>query len=241
MSVDSTTPVNHTFLTGFVLLGFPVSNEPLLFLTFLMIYLLSLACNFLIIRTVCQDPRLHSPMYFFICSFSFLEICYTSVTMPRLLRDLLSQDKIIKVSYCVSQFYFLFAFGSTENFLLSAMAYDRYVAICNPLRYMNIVTHKVMSYALVIATVSKIPSPSGRRKTLSTCGSHFMVVCMFYGSIIFMYVRSDVRIPTKIDKVVSLFYCVVTPTLNPMIYALRNKNMKEALRRNGKMLFLRLN
>ncbi|KAM4707032.1 olfactory receptor 287-like [Discoglossus pictus] len=261
------------------------------------------------------DLNLHIPMYFFICIFSFLEICYTSVTMPRLLRDLCSKDKIISVSSCITQFYFLFVFGSTENFLLSSMAYDRYVAICNPLRYRMIITPKTcmslalgswiggflapilpatllsmssfcgsnqidhfycdfppllhlscamyedysgeivflflacfvilgnfifigVSYSLVIAAISKIPSPQGRRRTFSTCASHLTVVSLFYGSIIFMYVRSDFRSPSKINKIVSLFYCAVTPTLNPLIYGLRNEEMKQGLRRTVKRYFM---
>ncbi|XP_077317141.1 olfactory receptor 11G2-like [Lithobates pipiens] len=302
--------MNQSILSSFVLLGFPVSKElqPFLFLAFLIIYLVSFACNFLIMAIVCCDNKLHSPMYFFICIFSFLEICYTSVTMPRLLIDLNSDDKIIPIPLCVAQFYFLFVFGSTENFLLSSMAYDRYTAISNPLRYNSIMTPKVciflaaaswvcgflaplipaiflsitlfcgsniinhfycdfspllhhscatgglyivetaffslaclvilgnlvfisMSYGLVMAIIANIPSLRGRRKTLSTCGSHLTVVCLFYGSIIYMYVRSDHSIPSHIDKVVSLFYCVITPTLNPLIYGLRNQEMKQAIKR----------
>ncbi|XP_073410927.1 olfactory receptor 11G2-like [Dendrobates tinctorius] len=264
------------------------------------------------------DQKLHGPMYFFICVFSFLEICYTSVTMPRLLRDLLSDNKNITIHCCVVQFYFLFVFGSTENFLLSSMAYDRYVAICNPLRYNSIMTHKTcvflvfgswtggflaplipliflsmssfcgsstidhfycdfspllyhfcitdaiymietvffllacivilsnfsfisISYGLVISVIAKIPSPRGRSKTLSTCGSHLTVVCLFYGSIIFMYVRSDHSVPTQVDKVVSLFYSVITPTLNPLIYGLRNEEIKQSVRRAWKMIFFKEN
>ncbi|XP_053303986.1 olfactory receptor 6C4-like [Spea bombifrons] len=307
---------NQSFLTDFVLLGFSTSNQlqPLLLIVFLMVYLLSLACNILIMGIVHCDQKLCTPMYFFISAFSFLEICYTSVTMPRLLRDLGSQDKVIPLPFCLTQFYFLFAFGSTENFILSTMAYDRYVAICKPLRYMNIMSQNAcvflvlgswiggflaplfpviflstslfcgsneidhfycdfppllyhfcdveeasrietvffflactvilanfaficISYAIIIATIANIPSPRGRKKTLSTCGSHFIVVFMFYGSIIFMYVRSNVRIPTKIDKVVSLLYCIMTPSLNPLIYGLRNQEMKQALKRAGNMLF----
>lgn len=255
-------------------------------------------------------------MYFFICIFSFLEICYTSVTIPRLLRDLLFDEKTIPIQFCVAQFYFLFVFGSTENFLLSSMAYDRYVAICNPLRYNSIMTHRTcvflvlgswtggflaplipavylsmsffcgsstidhfycdfspllhhfcitdsiymietvffllacviilgnfvficISYGLVISNIAKIPSPGGRRKTFSTCGSHLTVVCLFYGSIIFMYVRSDHSIPSQRDKVVSLFYSVITPTLNPLIYGLRNEEIKQDLRKAVKLIFLK--
>ncbi|KAM3936731.1 olfactory receptor 11G2-like [Leptodactylus fuscus] len=255
-------------------------------------------------------------MYFFISTFSFLEICYVSVTVPRLLRDLLVDDKIIPVRFCVAQFYFLFVFGSAENFLLSSMAYDRYVAICNPLRYNNIMTHRACiafvlgswiggflaplmpliflsmssfcgsstidhfycefspllhhfcntkdidvmetvffllaclvilgnlifintSYGLVISIIAKIPSPRGRRKTLSTCGSHLTVVSLFYGSIIFMYVRSDHTAPSQVDKIVSMFYCVITPTLNPIIYGLRNEEIKQALKRTVKKIFFK--
>ncbi|KAM5191633.1 olfactory receptor 11G2-like [Mantella aurantiaca] len=263
---------------------------------------------------VCCDNKLHSPMYFFICIFSFLEVCYTSVTMPRLLIDLNSYGKIIPIPLCVAQFYFLFVFGSTENFLLSSMAYDRYTAISNPLRYNSIMTPKIClflagaswlcgflaplipaiflsvtlfcgsniidhfycdfsplihhscvtdgvyiiemsfsslaclvilgnfvfistSYGLVVAIIANIPSSRGRKKTLSTCGSHLTVVCLFYGSIIYMYVRSDHSIPSRIDKVVSLFYCVITPTLNPLIYGLRNQEMKQAVKRKVKFIF----
>ncbi|KAM9330766.1 olfactory receptor 6N1-like [Gastrophryne carolinensis] len=263
---------------------------------------------------ICHDHKLHRPMYFFICVFSFLEICYTFVTIPRLLSDLNSKNKIIPIPLCVTQFYFLFVFGSTENFLLSSMAYDRYLAISSPLRYTTIMTPRMyrslalaswtggflaplipaiilsrmlfcgpniidhfycdfspllhhscssdgiyviemsffslaclvilgnlvfisMSYSLVLVVIAKIPSTQGRRKTLSTCGSHLTVVCLFYGSIIYMYVKSDHSIPHQIDKVVSLFYCVLTPTLNPLIYGLRNEEMKKAVRRQ--VLFIR--
>ncbi|KAM4049061.1 olfactory receptor 11G2-like [Anomaloglossus baeobatrachus] len=310
--------LNRSVLSNFILLGFPVSKDtqPFIFLAFLAMYLISISCNLLIIGVAYWDPKLHGPMYFFICVFSFLEICYTSVTMPRLLRDLLSDDKNITIHFCVIQFYFLFVFGSTENFLLSSMAYDRYVAICNPLRYNSIMTHKTCvflvlgswsggflaplmpvillsmscfcgsstidhfycdfapllhhfciiddvfkietvffllacivilsnfvfintSYGLVISIIVKIPSPRGRTKTLSTCGSHLTVVYLFYGSIIFMYVRSDHSVPTQIDKVVSLFYSVITPTLNPLIYGLRNEEMKQSLRRAVNMIFFK--
>ncbi|KAG8596496.1 hypothetical protein GDO81_001931, partial [Engystomops pustulosus] len=305
--------LNQSVLSNFILLGFPVPKDlqPFLFLVFLSIYLMSITCNLLIIGASCWDQKLHGPMYFFICIFSFLEICYTSVTMPRLLRDLLSDDKIIPIQLCVVQFYFLFVFGSTENFLLSTMAYDRYVAICNPLRYNSIMTRRVCvflilaswtggflaplipaiflstsnfcgtsfvdhfycdfspllhhfcitdnidmieivffilacvvilsnfvfissSYGLVISIIAKIPSPKGRSRTFSTCGSHLTVVCLFYGSIIFMYVRSDHSVPTQKDKVVSLLYSVITPTLNPLIYGLRNKEIIQALRKGLK-------
>uniref|UniRef100_A0A8C5QMM2 Olfactory receptor n=1 Tax=Leptobrachium leishanense TaxID=445787 RepID=A0A8C5QMM2_9ANUR len=306
-------PANQTFLRDFVLLGFPASVElqPLQFFAFLMVYLLSLAFNFLIIGVVCRDSRLHSPMYFFITVFSFLEICYTSVTMPRLLNDLYSQNKAISTFLCISQFYFLFALGSTENFLLSAMAYDRYVAICHPLRYMSIVTQNVclvivlgswmggflapvlpavflsttlfcgtneidhfycdfppllhhfcninetykieiiffllacavilgnflfisfvtlISYIYIISTVLKSPTSNGRKKSFSTCVSHLTVVSIFYGTLIFMYVRPSEANTSYLDKILSVFYSVVTPLLNPIIYSLRNTNIKSALK-----------
>ncbi|OCT98088.1 hypothetical protein XELAEV_18010316mg [Xenopus laevis] len=302
--------VNQSFLADFVLLGFSVSEqfEPFLFTLFLCIYLLSLVCNFLIMTVVSNDLKLHSPMYLFISVFSFIEVCYTSVIFPRLLHDLCSEDKSISLSFCIAQFYFLFAFGSIENFLLASMAYDRYMAICNPLRYLNIMTQKMcmflvlgsflggilaplvpaaylsvlsfcgsnhidhfycdfpplvhlfcrldkvliveslffflacvvilgnfifigISYGLVIATTVKISSSTGTMKTLSTCSSHLTVVGIFYGSIIFMYVRSDITSPTQSDKLVSLLYCVITPSLNPLIYGLRNEELKKALKR----------
>ncbi|CAI9586101.1 unnamed protein product [Staurois parvus] len=306
--------MNQSILSNFVLLGFPVSKElqPFLFLAFLIIYLVSFACNFLIMAVVCWDNKLHSPMYCFICTFSFLEICYTSVTMPRLVIDLNSDDKIIPIPLCVAQFYFLFVFGSTENFLLSSMAYDRFTAISNPLRYNSIMTPKVciflaaaswisgflaplipaiflsmtlfcgsnvidhfycdfspllhhscdtggvyivetaffslaclvilgnfvfISYIFIISTILTMSSTRSRQKAFSTCASHLTVVTIFYGTIISTYVRPSTGNSSYIDKnmdvnkVLNVFNTVVTPLLNPVIYCLRNKDVKEALKK----------
>ncbi|XP_029435359.1 olfactory receptor 1361-like [Rhinatrema bivittatum] len=297
---------NKSFVTEFILLGFSVTPElqPLMASLFLFMYLLTIAANLLIIGVVRLSRQLHTPMYFFIGNFSFLEIWYTSVTVPKLLAGLITGNKTISVHGCIAQFYLLFVFGSTENFLLAVMAYDRYLAICNPLHYATVMTGIVciclavgswvagllaplmpailismsvfcgsqeidhfycdfppllrlscitnplnevvffalacivilgcfvsimVSYAYIISAILRISSSVGRQRAFSTCASHLAVVGIFYGSLIFMYIRPSASHSSQLDKVVSVFYCVVTPVLNPVIYSLRNKEVKNAL------------
>ncbi|XP_029435362.1 olfactory receptor 11L1-like [Rhinatrema bivittatum] len=299
---------NQTMVTEFILLGFslPAAFNKLLFAIFLAAYLLTIMANSVIIIVVRANPHLHTPMYFFISNFSAMEIGYTSVTIPKMLVDLATETKTITASGCITQFYFIFFCGSIENTLLAIMAYDRYIAICNPLRYSTIMTYKfcgqlavgswlsgclipmlptiwisrltfcspnkmdhffcdfapllklsctesslsaitflvqawflimtcflltLVSYIYIICSVLKIPSTTGRQKAFSTCASHLMVVSIFYGTIIFMYVRPSAERTSHLDKVVSVFYSVVTPLLNPIIYSLRNKDMKKAVRK----------
>ncbi|KAM4809952.1 olfactory receptor 11L1-like [Rhinophrynus dorsalis] len=299
---------NHSSVTSFILLGFSLARETRLFLfiLFLAIYCMTVASNLLIITLVSSQRSLHKPMYFFIGNFSFLEIWYTTVTVPRMLRDLGTGNKTISSTGCITQFYFLFFLGATQHFLLAIMAYDRYLAICHPLRYANLMSESMcgklaavswlagclsislpaammsrlvfcgpdtidhffcdfspllllsctdtwlneiifstvawtvilgcffftfLSYLSVLVTILRIPSSLGRQKAFSTCASHISVVGIFFGTVIFMYIRPKAKNSSPVDKVVSVFYSVVVPLMNPMIYSLRNKEMKDALQR----------
>ncbi|XP_075387586.1 olfactory receptor 11H7-like [Tenrec ecaudatus] len=295
-----------SIVTHFVLLGFPGPWEMqiLLFWIILSIYILTLTGNMAIIGAVRWDPRLHTPMYVLLANFSFLELCYVTCTVPKMLANFLSKTKTISFSGCFTQFYFFFALGTTECFLLCIMAFDRYLAICYPLHYPSIMTVRLCgilvslcwligflghlipisfisqlpfcgpniidhflcdmnplvalscvpgpiiehvfhfvctlfiivtlfyilgSYALVLRSVLQVPSSGGRRKAFSTCGSHLVVVSLFYGTIIVMYVSPTFGNSVAMQKIITLIYSVVTPALNPIIYSLRNKDMKSAL------------
>ncbi|XP_030402347.1 olfactory receptor 6B1-like [Gopherus evgoodei] len=300
---------NQTEVTEFILMGFSASPELqwILFVMFLIIYLLNIATNTSIIVIVRSCPSLHCPMYVLLSNLSFLEIWYTSVTVPKLLAGLLPGNRSISVRGCIAQMFFFFSMGSTEFFLLAVMAYDRYLAICHPLCYSTIMcnilclklsvvawvsgflassvltvfmsrlsfcgpnkidhffcdfvplaklscsdTHlsKLMcftltctiagtsfllttgSYSCVIRTAWRTPSEGGLQKALTTCGAHIAVTGIFYGSALSMYAHPPVMESSNMDKVVSLFYCVLTPLLNPIIYTLRNNMVKEALRKS---------
>ncbi|XP_052037217.1 olfactory receptor 10AG1-like [Apodemus sylvaticus] len=306
---------NHSTLVEFILLGFSdVPNlQEFLFGVFFMIYLIILIGNSLIIIITRADPSLQTPMYFFLGNFSFLEMCYVSVTLPRLLTDLYRQDRTISFTACATQMYFFLVFGATECFILTAMAYDRYVAICNPLLYpliMNnilciqlaagcwisgvpvhigftywifslpfcgsnqlnhffcdippvltlacgdtfmiemliyviallVVTIPFMlilgSYVKIISSILKLPSATGRAKAFSTCSSHLIVVALFFGSGIITYLRPKSSHSAGVDKFLSLFYTIVTPMFNPMIYCLRNKDVMIALKKNCRRWFM---
>lgn len=299
---------NHTTLMDFILLGF--SDVPelrgFLFGVFLIIYVIILMGNSLIIIITKVNPSLHTPMYFFLRNFSSLEICYVSVTVPRLLTDLCRQNRNISFLACATQMYFFLVFGATECFLLTAMAYDRYVAICNPLLYPLIMNNRLCnqlaaccwitgipvhigftclifslpfcgnnqlnhffcdippvlklacgdtfmiemlvyavavlvvtipftlilgSYVKIISTILKLPSATGRAKAFSTCSSHLTVVALFFGSGIMTYMRPKSSHLTGMDKFLSLFYTIVTPMFNPIIYCLRNKDVIGALKK----------
>lgn len=299
---------NQTTLVDFILLGF--SDIPdlqgFLFGVFLIMYTIILMGNSLIIIITKMDPSLQTPMYFFLGNFSSLEICYVSVTVPRLLIDLCSQNRNIPFLACAAQMYFFLVFGATECLLLTSMAYDRYVAICNPLLcplLMNsrlcvqlatgcwvsgvpvhiVLTYQIFSlpfcgsnqlnhffcdippvlklacgdtlltetlvyvvavlvvtvpfmlilgsYVRIIETILKLPSATGRAKAFSTCSSHLMVVALFFGSGLITYLRPKSSHSIGMDKFLSLFYTIVTPMFNPMIYCLRNKEVMVALRK----------
>ncbi|XP_062994674.1 olfactory receptor 10AG1-like [Elgaria multicarinata webbii] len=299
---------NSTAPDNFILLG--LSDDPklqsLLFAVFLVIYILTLAGNLLIILLTLTDSSLCTPMYFFLRNLSFLEICYTSVNVPKMLNNILSGSQSISFIGCALQTYFTFFLGGSECFLLASMAYDRYVAICKPLHYPVLMSRKVytslavaswlsgffmsfghtsmvftlpfcdsnvinhffcdippllklacgdtsrteiavfavamvfvtfpfililMSYAGIIAAILKISSSEGQKKTFSTCSSHLIVVTLFFGSGCIIYLKPNSTYFPNTDKYLSLFYTVVGPILNPVIYSLRNKEVKYAFKR----------
>ncbi|XP_041531924.1 LOW QUALITY PROTEIN: olfactory receptor 10A7-like [Microtus oregoni] len=299
---------NHTRITEFVLLGF--TNNPdmqaSLFVLFLAIYSVTLLGNFLIIAVTSVDHALQTPMYFFLRNLSLLEVCFTLVMVPKMLVDLVSTRKVISFVGCGTQMYFFFFFGSSECFLLSVMAYDCFVAICNPLRYSVIMNRSLclcmaigswmsgvpvsmlqtawmmalpfcgpnsvdhffcdgppvlklvsedtttyemqalastllfimfplslilVSYTRIIGTILKMPSATGLQKAFSTCSSHLIVVSLFYGTASLTYLRPKSNQSPESKKLVSLSYTVITPMLNPIIYSLRNNEVKGAVKR----------
>ncbi|XP_072651378.1 olfactory receptor 10A2-like [Canis lupus baileyi] len=300
---------NWTRVEEFILMSFsslPTEMQLLLFLTFLIIYLVTLMGNTLIILVTLADPMLHSPMYFFLRNLSFLEIGFNLVIVPKMLGTLLAWDTTISFLGCATQMYFFFFFGVDECFLLATMAYDRYVAICSPLHYPVIMnqrtrakltvaswlpgfpvatvqttwlfsfpfcgTNKVnhffcdsppvlrlvcadttlfeiyaivgtilvimtpcllilCSYTRIAAAILKIPSAKGKHKAFSTCSSHLLVVSLFYVSLSLTYFRPKSNNSPESKKLLSLSYTVVTPMLNPIIYSLRNDEVKNALGR----------
>ncbi|XP_065270682.1 olfactory receptor 10AG1-like [Emys orbicularis] len=299
---------NHTTTPGFILLGyFNLMNlQGLLFVVFLVSYMVILLGNGVIVLVTVLDSALHTPMYFFLRNLSFVEIYYTSVTLPKMVANCLAEDGSISFTDCAAQMYFLLLLSGTECFLLAAMAYDRYVAICNPLHYTLIVNRDVcarmvagswlvnipvhfgktylvfslpfhgsceinhffcdippllelscmdtyrnkiavfmavllfvtipfflivISYIKITSTILKMPSAEGIHKAFSTCSSHLTVVTLFYGSGMIVYLIPKSRDSEDTDKLLSLFYTIVTPMFNPFIYSLRNKEMKAALRK----------
>ncbi|KAK7806557.1 hypothetical protein U0070_017162 [Myodes glareolus] len=302
---------NHT-VTEFILLGF--STDPvmqmILFVLFLGVYSLTLLGNTTLIILICNDSRLHTPMYFFIGNLSFLDLWYSSVYTPKILVTCISEDKSISFAGCLSQFFFSAGLAYSECYLLAAMAYDRYAAISNPLLYAQAMSKKVCSslvmysytggfvnaiiltsntftldfcgdniiddffcdvppliklacdvresyqsvlyfllasnvitptllilasYIFIIAAILRIRSTQGRLKAFSTCSSHLISVTLYYGSILYIYSRPSSSYSLERDKMVSTFYTVLFPMLNPMIYSLRNKDVKEALRKLFKL------
>ncbi|XP_067388297.1 olfactory receptor 5V1-like [Emydura macquarii macquarii] len=298
---------NQTALKEFIILGFSSLQEVRfsLFSGFLFTYLFTLLGNTFVIVTALVDHRLHTPMYFFLGNLSFLDICYTTTTIPQMLVHLLSERSNISYAGCVLQLYFFFSFVGTECLLLAVMAFDRYVAICNPLRYTLIVNKSLciqlsaaswvsgflnsavhtaftfqlpfcgdnridyfycdippllelscgdtslskllllsiglfiawtpfacilLSYTYIISTILKMPSSQGKRKAFSTCSSHLTVVLLYYGSSIFSYLRPSSGYSPGSARLISVLYSVLTPMLNPIIYTLRNKDVKETLK-----------
>ncbi|XP_004389297.1 olfactory receptor 1013-like [Trichechus manatus latirostris] len=299
---------NFTKVKEFILLGFIVDSrlQRGFFFIFLIIYVISLLGNITVISLICGDSRIHTPMYFFIGNLSFLDLWYSSVYTPKILVTCISEDKSISFAGCLAQFFFSAGLAYSECYLLAAMAYDRYVAISNPLLYSqamsprlctslvaasyfggfvnstiitsetftlnfcgnniiddffcdlpplvklacnvndsyqamlsfilatNVITPTVLilaSYLFIIAAILKIHSAQGRFKAFSTCGSHLTAVTLYYGSILFIYSRPSTSYALERDKVVSVFYTVVFPMLNPLIYSLRNKDVKDALKK----------
>ncbi|XP_053331533.1 olfactory receptor 5V1-like [Spea bombifrons] len=304
---------NQTQVTEFILLGLSGDHEVQyqLFFAFTLIYATTLFGNLLLILLTRVDNDLSTPMYRFLCNLSILDICFTSVTVPRMLINLSFQQNSISYVACFMQLYFFHFLGSSECFLLATMSYDRYVAICQPLRYRqiistencvrmagacwvsgilfsfchtlliaklsfctsNVINHffcdippllqlsstdttrstleifilggtvaggcfllTLISYIFIISSILKISSTKGKRKAFSTCASHLTVVSMFFGTILFMYLRPRSAYSLENDKMLCVFYNICTPMMNPIIYSFRNNEVKKALKRMFKKI-----
>ncbi|KAM3924548.1 olfactory receptor 11H4-like [Leptodactylus fuscus] len=297
---------NRTIVTSFFLVGFQGSQllRNLLFLLFFILYNLTLCGNLLIITLVSSSKILHTPMYFFISQLSISDILLTTNIVPNLLHILLNNGAAITFVGCFIQFYFFASSETSECFLLTVMSYDRYVAICNPLRYTSIMTNTfciksvsicwllgfsisfvttitpsklyfcgpdiidhvfcdlvpllelacsdttfvlleinglgapiiltstiiiVVSYTSIVRAVLRISSSTGRQKAFSTCSSHLIVVSIFYGSMFIVYVVPTKGQSSTVSKILPLLYTVFTPLINPIIYSLRNKDIKKVI------------
>ncbi|XP_008825881.1 olfactory receptor 2H2-like [Nannospalax galili] len=295
----------------FILHGF--SDHPylekVLFWVVLIFYCLTLAGNMVIVLVSLKDPKLHTPMYFFLSNLSLLDLCFTSSCVPKMLVNFQSPRKTISFPSCATQLYIFLWLGATECILLVVMAVDRYVAVCCPLRYTAVMhpkvclqlaafawgtglvqsliqssttlqlpfcSHQVVddivcevpaliqlsaadttynevqmtlssvallvvplviilsSYAAIVKAILRMKSAAGQKKAFSTCTSHLLVVSLFYGTVTGVYLQPRTRYAHERGKFLTLFYTVVTPTLNPIIYTLRNKEVKGALGRLGK-------
>ncbi|XP_058579449.1 olfactory receptor-like protein OLF3 [Neofelis nebulosa] len=297
----------QTWVREFIMLGLSSDwkMQVFLFVLVLTMYLVTLVGNVLILLLIRLDSRLHNPMYFFLSVLSFVDLCYSNSFAPQMLAHLLSARKSIPFYSCVLQLYISLALGGSEFFLLGAMAYDRYVAVCHPLHYTvimhgqlcvglaagclvvgftnslmetiitfrlplchSVINHfacetlavlrlacvdvsfnKVMvaisgflvimlpcflvlfSYVRIVAAILNIRSAQGRSKAFGTCASHLTVVCMCFGATIFTYLGPRSASSEEEEKMVALFYALVAPMLNPMIYSLRNKEVMAALQK----------
>ncbi|XP_049644076.1 olfactory receptor 7D4-like [Suncus etruscus] len=174
-------------------------------------YLVTVLGNLLIILATISDPHLHTPMYFFLSNLSFTDICFTTTTIPKMLVNIQAQSKAISYIGCLTQVYFFMVFAGLDNFLLTVMAYDRYVAICHPLHYTVIMNPRLCAYLVLMCWLS--------------------VVSLFYGTGLGVYLSSASTHVSEESAIASVMYTVVTPMLNPFIYSLRNKDVKGALGR----------
>ena len=298
---------NHSLVTEFILEGLtdqPGLQVPLFFL-FLLIYMVSMVSNLGLVILIKISSQLHMPMYYFLSNLSFIDPCYSSVIIPKMLVNFVSEKNFTSFPECMVQLFFFCFFGINDSYMLTAMAFDRYVAICNPLLYTVTMSHKVcfllvtgvyivgavgasihtsfissrsfcgtnvihhyfcdilpllniscsrdytkelsvmilvgfnvfacavaifISYAFILPSILRIHSAEGRSKAFSTCSSHLAAVGVFYGSIIFMYFKPSTS-DTVQEKVASVFYTTVIPMLNPLIYSLRNKDVKESIKK----------
>ncbi|NP_666896.2 olfactory receptor 1433 [Mus musculus] len=299
---------NITKITQFILLGF--SDFPqitaLLFVMFLTLYITALTWNLSLVVLIRMDSYLHTPMYFFLSNLSFIDFCYISSTVPKMLSNLFQEKQTISFVGCIVQYFIFSTMGLSESCLMTAMAYDRYAAICNPLLYSsvmsptlcaqmvmgsytaglvsslsqicvllqlhfcgsNVIRHFfcdmpqllnlscndtffahvllviltmffglinalaiMVSYGYIASSIMKITSANGRSKAFNTCASHLTAVSLFYSSGIFVYLSSSSGGSSSFDRFASVFYSVVIPMLNPLIYSLRNKEIKDAMNR----------
>ncbi|KFO21772.1 olfactory receptor 8K3 [Fukomys damarensis] len=304
---------NLTMVTEFILLGVtdrPELQAPL-FLLFLVIYLISLLGNLGMIILTQVDPGLQTPMYFFLRHLALVDLGYSTAVGPKMLENFVLHPNTISYYCCAAQLAVFLLFIGSELFILAAMSYDRYVAICRPLLYTVIMSQKIcwvlvmisylyctfvsllvttkvftlsfcrynvishfycdnlpllslacsdthetemiillissvslissllvilISYLLIFVAILRMKSAEGRHKAFSTCGSHLTVVTVFYGTLIFMYSQPKSSHSFDTDKVASIFYTLVIPMLNPLIYSLRNKDVKGALQRSLRKL-----
>ncbi|KAM8924685.1 olfactory receptor 5V1-like, partial [Pelodytes ibericus] len=297
---------NVSIITEFILLGFYELPEAqfILFTAFVLIFVVTVSANLLTITVIYLDSHLHSPMYGLMCNMSVLDIFVSTIILPKLMDICLTGKNIISYAGCMSQMFFFVALIITEYFILAAMAYDRYVAICFPLRYVHLLSFKVcllmtsiswslgmlngvlyvvlislcefcksnvinhlfcdlkplmklscsdtyiietiilglgsfigflpsmftlISYICIISTILKITSQKGRSKTFSTCSSHLTIIVLFYGPVLGMYMRPKSTYSMQQDKVFAVLYAALIPMINPLIYSLRNKDVKRAL------------
>ncbi|CAM5158013.1 unnamed protein product, partial [Eretmochelys imbricata] len=204
---------NQTAITEFLLLGFGElpDLQILLFLIFLVMYMATVTGNTLIVVLIVADQHLHTPMYFFLGNLSCLETCYTSTIMPWMLASLLTGDRTISLSCSDTHQVILVDFILACVFTLPPFLLT------------------LTFYMCIIATILRIPSTTGRQKAFSTCSSHLIVVTIFYGTLIIVYLLPKHDTLRDLNKVLSLCYTVLTPLVNPLIYSLRNREVKEAL------------
>ncbi|DAA28136.1 TPA: olfactory receptor, family 7, subfamily A, member 17-like [Bos taurus] len=301
-------PGNSTQISEFILLGLSEEQElqSLIFGLFLFMYLITVFGNLLIILAISSDYHLHTPMYFFLSNLSFVDLCFISTTIPKMLWNIQNKSKGITYEGCITQMYFYILFAGLDDILLSVMAYDRYVAICHPLHYMVIMSlrlcgllvliswvqialyslvHSLMvlqlsfcpvvqiphffcelsqvvqlassdnflnnivmyfsavlmgggpfagilySYSKIVSCICKLTSTQGKYKAFSTCVSHLSVVFLFYFTALGVFLSSAGTHTSHSTTVASVMYTVVTPMLNPFIYSLRNRDIKESLKR----------
>ncbi|XP_037696784.1 olfactory receptor 5AN1-like [Choloepus didactylus] len=299
---------NNTEITHFILLGF--SDFPrilaVLFVIFLLIYIMTVTWNLCLIVLIRLASHLHTPMYFFLSHLSFIDICYVTSTAPNMLFNFFQEQQTVTIRGCIVQYFIFSTMGLSDSCLLTAMAYDRYAAICKPLLYSsimspslcgwmalgaytaglsgslsqlcvllqlhfcgpNVINHffcdmpqllnlsctdtvfaqimvailsmtygtanaiiLMLSYGYIISSIMKITSAKGRFKAFNTCASHMTVVSLFYSSSMFVYLNSSSGASPGFDRIASVLYTVVIPMLNPLIYSLRNREIKDALKK----------
>ncbi|XP_052037245.1 olfactory receptor 1165-like [Apodemus sylvaticus] len=306
--------VNQSTGVLFVFVGFsdfPNLQVPL-FLIFLIIYTITVLENLGMILVIRINAKLHTPMYFFLSHLSFVDLCYTTVIAPKLLDLLITDDRSMSLKGCIIQFYFGCACVVTQTFMLAVMAYDRFVAICNPLLYTVAMSHRlcallvtgtylwgglcattltyfllalsycrstivnhfcceysaiisaacsdssfsqiacllicmfneicslliiIVSYVVIFATVIKIPTKGALQKALSTCAPHLTAISFCHGIILLLYCVLKSKSSLLLVKIVTVFYSMVVPMLNPLIYSLRNKDVKETVK---KLIYIKI-
>ncbi|XP_003802483.1 olfactory receptor 5D13-like [Otolemur garnettii] len=299
---------NQSSGATFILLGFSeyADLQVPLFLLFLTIYTVTVLGNLGMIMIIRVNPKLHTPMYYFLSHLSFVDFCYSSTVTPKLLENLVVEDRTISFTGCIVQFSFVCIFAVAETFMLAVMGYDRFVAVCNPLLYTVVMSPKLCAslvavlymwgivcsltltyflltlsfcgsnilnnficehsvivsvscsdpsisqvlcfviamfdevsslaiilttYVLIFVTILRMPSAGGRQKAFSTCASHLTAITIFHGTVLFLYCVPNSKNSWLIIKVGSVFHAVIIPMLNPLIYSLRNKDVKESVKK----------